>query len=61
MELSASDIIIQKRLDIVLSLLDERQRRIFLGAEAQSIGWGGVRKIHQLSGVNRKTIASGLK
>jgi hypothetical protein len=60
MELSASDKLIQKRLDTMLPLLDERQRRIFLGVEAHTLGWGGISKIHQLSGYNRRTIASGL-
>lgn len=61
MELSTTDKIIQTRIAGVISHLNERQRRIYLGAEAQSIGWGGVTKIHQLSGVNRQTIAEGLK
>ena len=61
MELSSTDKIIQTRITGVLSHLNERQRRIYLGAEAQSLGWGGVTKIHQLSGVNRQTIADGLR
>ena len=59
MELSASDKVIKKRLDTMLPLLNEHHRRIFLGVEALSIGWGGVTKISQLSGVDRRTIASG--
>ena len=61
MELSTTDKIIQTRIAGVISHLNERQRRIYLGAEAQSLGRGGVTKIHQLSGVNRQTIAEGLK
>jgi len=61
MELSPTDIIIKRRIEIVLPLLNERESRIYLGAEAQSIGWGGITKIHQLSGVNRQTIGVGTK
>ena len=33
--------IIKTRIETVIPMLDERQRRIYLAAEAQSIGWGG--------------------
>ena len=61
MAISATDKIIQNRIKSVYPLLNERQGRIYLGLEAQSIGWGGITKIHRLSGVNRQTIASGIK
>ena len=61
MELSESDIILHTRLNSVLPLLNERGRRIYLGAEALSLGWGGINKIHQLTGVHRHTISSGMK
>ena len=54
-----ADIIIKKRIDTILPLLDERQSRIYLGAEALSIDKGGISKIHRLSKANRQTIASG--
>ena len=60
MELSESDKIIQDRINIALPLLNERGRRIYLGAEARSLGRGGIKKIHQLSGAHCHTIASGL-
>jgi len=61
MELSVTDKVIQNRINKVLPLLNERQRRIYLGIEADVIGWGGITKIHQLTGINRQTIASGHK
>jgi len=63
MELSASDKIIQNRINSTLSLFqkDERARRVYLGIEAKSIGRGGIAKIHRLTGVNRRTIASGIR
>lgn len=56
--MEANDII-KKRIEAVLPILNERQRRIYLSAEAQSIGWGGKSKIAQLSSVTRRTIAKG--
>jgi transposase len=61
MELSSTDKIIQQRIIGMLPLLNERQRRIYLGFEARSLGWGGVSKIHRLSGVHRETISLGIK
>ena len=60
-ELSKSDKTLQKRIRIVLPLLNERQSRIYLGAEAESIGRGGISTVHKLSGANRRTIAAGVK
>lgn len=51
--------VIKTRIETVLPILDERQRRIYLAAESQSIGWGGKSRIAQLSSVTRRTIAKG--
>jgi hypothetical protein len=49
--------VIKSRIEKVLPILNERQRRIYLKAEAESIGWGGISKIAELSSVTRRTIA----
>jgi hypothetical protein len=54
-----TDDIIKARIEAVLPMLNERQTRIYLSAEAQSIGWGGKSKIAQLSSVARRTISKG--
>lgn len=54
-----TDDIIKARIEAVLPMLNERQTRIYLAAEAQSVGWGGKSKIAQLSSVTRRTIAKG--
>ena len=54
-ELSESDKALQKRMGIMLPLLNERQSRIYLGAEAESIGRGGISTVHKLSGASRHT------
>jgi hypothetical protein len=61
MEISASDQIIQTRIQRVLPLLDEYGRRHYLGAESDSLGWGGKSKISLLSGVCRDSIARGVE
>lgn len=54
-----SDEIVKIRIEKVIPFLNELQRRVYLGAEAQSIGRGGTTKIAQLSSVSRRTIAKG--
>lgn len=54
-----SDNVIKSRIEMVLPALNERQRRIYLAAEAKCYGWGGKSKISQLSSVARKTITKG--
>ena len=43
----------------VLKVLDERQRRFYLAAEADAMGRGGISAISKLTGVSRNTIAAG--
>jgi transposase len=52
---------IKRRIETILPMLDERQTRIYLASEAQSIGWGGQTKIAFLSGKSRFLIARGEK
>ena len=44
---------------LLLSLLDERQRRLFAGLESMLIGWGGDRRIAEMMGLDVHTIAKG--
>ena len=53
--------IIQERIDTILPLLNERQKRLFLASEARSVGWGGISLISRLSGADRETISRGIK
>ena len=43
----------------LLSALNEKQRRLYLGLESMRVGHGGDAKISRLTGVNAKTIALG--
>jgi hypothetical protein len=44
---------------LLFSLLDERQRRLFAGLESMLLGWGGDRRIAELTGLDVHTIAKG--
>lgn len=42
-------------------MLDERQKRIYLAAEAESIGWGGKGIVSEIAGVDKNTLTAGQK
>ena len=48
------------RIETMLPELNERQRRLFLAAEAKAIGYGGITKVSRISGVSRVTITQGI-
>jgi hypothetical protein len=52
---------LEQKFATILPLLDERQRRLLLAAEARSLGYGGVSKISKVSGISRATIQTALK
>jgi DDE family transposase len=45
----------------ILPLLDERQRRLLLAAEARSLGYGGISRVSRASGISRATVQTALK
>jgi transposase len=49
------------KFDALLPHLDERQRRLALGAEARSLGHGGIGLVARSAGVSRKTVAAGVE
>jgi hypothetical protein len=48
------------KLEVILPHLDERQRRLLLGAEARSIGHGGIRLVARAAGVREATVSLGV-
>src|SRR5215217_883013 len=40
--------------------LDERKRRLLMGAEARALGHGGIRAVAQAAGVREATVSSGV-
>jgi hypothetical protein len=49
------------RLAGLLPRLNERDRRLALGTEAQSWGYGGIAEVHRATGVARSTIKQGMR
>jgi hypothetical protein len=47
------------KLGVLLPHLDERQRRLALGAEARALGHGGIRLVARAAGVREATVALG--
>lgn len=52
---------IEKRIQTILPLLDERQKRIYLAAEAEALGWGGMGYISRIANVDKDTLTAGRK
>ena len=49
-----------QKLERVIPLLDERQKRLFVAAEAEQLGRGGITLLARLTGMSRVSIHSGL-
>lgn len=52
---------IRRRYELLAHLMDERSRRLLVGAEAECLGYGGVSEVHRRTGVSRRTISEGIK
>ena len=50
---------LHRQLNVLVSRLDENQRRWFVAVESKRIGYGGDRLLSQITGVDEKTIRSG--
>jgi len=55
------DSMVENRINTMLPLLDEKQKRIYLATEAEGLGYGGIKAIHELTGVSQTTIIRGKK
>ena len=51
---------LQAKYEVVLPLLDERQRRVVAAADAISLGRGGISMVAGASGLSRTTIHRGI-
>src|SRR5665811_2337579 len=52
---------IKIRHNLLVPVLDEKQYRLYLAAEAKAVGWGGVSWVATATSVSRNTISSGLE
>lgn len=56
-----TDNLIQMKYKKILPFLNEKQTRIVLAADAESMGRGGLSKVSKLSGISRVTLNIGIK
>lgn len=49
-----------KRIEKILPILNEAQKRIYLASEAEALGHGGITQISKATGVSRVTITAGI-
>ncbi len=52
---------IQDKWERLRSYLDERARRLWAATEARAIGYGGIQRVHQATGIAHKTIRTALR
>lgn len=50
---------LHQQMNLLLSRLDEQQRRWYVAVEANRVGHGGVRLLSQVTGLDEKTIQRG--
>jgi transposase len=55
------DISAENRIKIMLPMLNEKQKRLYLATEAEALGYGGISQVSRVSGVSRLTITQGIK
>jgi len=52
--------IISEKYATLAPLLDERARRLWAATEARAIGWGGISRVSEATGLSRITVRAGL-
>ncbi len=50
---------LHQQINLLMSRLDEQQRRWYVAVEANRVGYGGVRLLSQITGMDEKTIQRG--
>ncbi len=59
--LEGQRVVLAAKFRAILPHLDERQRRLLIGAEAQSLGHGGIRAVARAAGVREATVSAGVR
>ena len=52
---------LKEKLSIILPSLNEKQKRLLLGAEANFLGYGGIKFLADITGMSTNTIARGVR
>ncbi|MEU2718831.1 ISAzo13 family transposase, partial [Streptomyces sp. NPDC007205] len=59
--LDGQRIVLAVKFEAILPHLDERQCRLLIGAEAQSLSHGGIRAVARAAGVREATVSAGVR
>jgi hypothetical protein len=51
--------VLAAKFEVLFPHLDERQRRLLMGAEARTLGHGGIRAVARAAGVAENTVSRG--
>ena len=51
----------KEKIQMMLTILNEKQKRLYLASEALEIGYGGITQVSRASGVSRNVITTGIK
>ena len=51
--------VLAAKFQVIFPHLDERQRRLLMGAEARALGHGGIRLVARAAGVREATVSAG--
>jgi hypothetical protein len=54
------DFALQEKYATILPHLNEKQQRLYVASESQSLGWGGITKVYRASGISRSRIYRGI-
>ena len=50
-----------EKIKMMLPLLNEKQKRLYLASEAIAMGRGGIAEVSRASGISRSVITAGIK
>jgi len=52
---------VRRKYEMLNSMLSERTRRLWAATEAEAIGWGGIGRVAEATGLSHPTVARGLR
>ena len=55
----AGEAVLAAKFAVMRQVLDERQWRVYLGAEANALGYGGIAAVARAAGASENTVAAG--
>jgi hypothetical protein len=57
----ADEAVLAEKFAVMRPLLDERQWRVYLGTEANALGYGGIAAVARASGASETTVKKGME